>query len=129
MMTYSRIYLTTLLLAPVMALTSCDSPAGKGAAAGAVGGAILGAALGRGRPGNIVAGAAAGAATGALIGHAIGRANDQGYYDGQQLPYGRAMGGGMVESPYEPYNTIDTRGIPHGAVIEDPTTGGRFVKP
>jgi len=77
----------------------------------------------------VLAGAAAGAATGALIGHAVGRANSEGYYDGQQLPYGRALGGGMVESPYEPYNTIDTRGIPHGSVIEDPTTGGRFIKP
>ena len=125
----SRIFLILLLLAPTFALTSCDSPAGTGAAAGAGAGALLGAALGRGRPGNVLAGAAAGAATGALIGHAIGRANDQGYYEGQQLPYGRPVGGGMVESPYEPHNVIDTRGIPHGSVVEDPTTGGRFIKP
>ena len=124
-----HIALTSLALVPAMLLTSCDSPAGKGAVAGAAGGALLGAALGRGRPGNIVAGAALGAATGALIGHAIGRADDRGYYEGEQYPYGRALGGGLVESPYRPYNTIDTRGIPHGAVIEDPTTGGRFIKP
>jgi hypothetical protein len=124
-----RIALASLILVPAMMLTSCDSPTGKGAVAGAAGGALLGALLGHGRPNNILAGAALGAGTGALIGHAIGRADDRGYYNGEQLPYGRSLGGGLVESPYRPYNTIDTRGIPHGAVVEDPTTGGRFVKP
>ena len=126
---HSKIVLISAILVPAMALTSCDSPTGTGAAAGAGAGALMGAALGRGRIGNVAAGAAAGALAGALIGHAIGRADDRGYYDGEQLPYGRAMGHGLVESPYQPYNVIDTRGIPHGAVIEDPTTGGRFVKP
>lgn len=130
-MKHSRILLTSLALAPVIALTSCDSPAGTGAAAGAGGGAILGAILGHGRPENVLIGAAAGAATSALIGHAVavGRADDRGYYEGEQLPYGRPLGHGLVESPYQPHNTIDTRGIPHGAVIEDPSTGGRFIKP
>jgi hypothetical protein len=122
-MKHPRIFLTSLALVPIM-LTSCESPAGTGAA-----GALLGAALGRGRPGNVLAGAAAGAATGALIGHAVGQANRDGYYEGQQLPYGQPMGHGLVQSPYAPYNVIDTRGIPHGAVVQDPTTGGQFIKP
>jgi hypothetical protein len=120
---------TSLFLASACMLSSCDSPTGTGAAAGAGGGALLGAILGHGRPQNVLAGAALGAGTGALIGHSIGRADDRGYYEGQQLPYGRSLGGGLVESPYRPYNTIDTRGIPHGAVVEDPTTNGRFIKP
>jgi len=129
-MKHTRIFLTSLALAPVMALTSCDSgPTAKGAMAGAAGGALMGAALGHGRPGNVLAGAALGAGTGALIGHLIGRADDRGYYEGEQLPYGRGLGRGLVESPYRPYNVIDTRGIPHGSVVEDPTTGGRFIKP
>lgn len=124
-----RLSFAVLAVLPAMLLTSCDTPEGKGAVAGAAGGAILGAALGHGHPGNVAAGAALGAGTGALIGHLIGRPDDRGYYEGEQLPYGRSVGRGIVESPYQPHNLIDTRGIPHGAVVEDPTTGGRFIKP
>ena len=57
------------LLAP-LALTSCDTPTGQGAAAGAGAGALIGGlATGRGR--GAVIGAAAGAAAGALIGRAV----------------------------------------------------------
>jgi hypothetical protein len=114
---------------PLFALTSCDTPEGKGAVYGAAGGAALGALLGHGHGNNVAAGALLGAGTGALIGHLVGRADDRGYYEGQQLPYGEALGHGMVRSPYEPYNVIDTRGIPRDSVVEDPTTGGRFIKP
>jgi hypothetical protein len=107
--------------------TGCESPAANGALAGAGAGALTGAMIGG--PRATILGAGIGAATGALIGHEIGRARDDGYYDGRQLPYGRWLGHGMVESPYPPHNVIDTRGIPHGAVVEDPSTGGRFIKP
>lgn len=124
-----RIVLTSLTLAPVLALTSCDSPEGRGALIGGGGGAALGALLGHGRGNNIAAGAILGAGAGALAGHVLGRPDDRGYYEGRHLPYGRPLGHGLVESPYRPYNVIDTRGIPRGAVVEDPTTGGRFIKP
>ena len=108
-------------------ITGCESPAANGALAGAGAGALTGALIGG--PRAAILGAGIGAATGALIGHAIGQARDDGYYEGHQLPYGRPLGHGLVESPYPPNNAIDTRGIPHGAVVEDPSTGGRFIKP
>ena len=109
------------------AVTGCESPAANGALAGAGAGALTGALVG-GRNSALI-GAGIGAAAGALIGHSIGQARDDGYYDGQRLPYGRKLGHGLVESPYPPYNAIDTRGIPHGAVVLDPSTGGKFIKP
>jgi predicted small secreted protein len=115
------------LLILCTALTGCETPTANGAVAGAGAGALTGMLVGG--PRAALLGAGIGAAGGALIGHAIGRARDDGYYDGRQLPYGRWMGHGMVQSPYPPYNMIDTRGIPHGAVVEDPSTGGQFIKP
>src|SRR5436309_15492377 len=99
-MKHSRIVLTSLILAPALMLTSCESTTGTGALAGAGAGAILGSALGHGRRGNVLAGAAAGAAAGALAGHLIGHADDRGYYEGRHLPYGRYVEPGLVESPY-----------------------------
>jgi len=123
------------LFAPIAALslltctsfTGCESPAANGALAGAGAGALTGSLIGG--PRATLLGAGIGAAAGALIGHSIGQARDDGYYEGRHLPYGRWLGHGMVESPYYPHNVIDTRGIPHGAVVEDPSTGGQFVKP
>ncbi len=74
-------------------------------------------------------GKAPGAGGSALIGHQVGLADDNGNYQGKQLSYGRSLGGGLVESPYKPYNTFDTRGLPHGAVVEDPAAKGQFIKP
>jgi hypothetical protein len=128
-MKHIRIVATSLVLAPVMALTSCESPEGRGALIGAGGGAALGALLGGGRGENIAAGAILGAGAGALAGHLVGRADERGYYNGRRLPYGTSAGRGLVRSPYRPYNLIDVRGIPSGAVVEDPTTGGRFIRP
>jgi hypothetical protein len=119
--------ITAVSLLVCTGLTGCESPAATGALAGAGAGALTGALIG-GRDSALI-GAGIGAATGAIIGHEIGKARDDGYYDGQRLPYGRGLGHGLVESPYAPYNAIDTRGIPHGSVVEDPTTGGRFIKP
>lgn len=117
-------------LVAVFALSACESPEGQGAIAGAALGSAIGAASsGRHFGRNVGRGALIGAGAGALLGHILGRADERGYYEGDRLPYARSMGGGMVESPYYPHNLIDTRGIPHGAVVEDPSTGGRFVKP
>ncbi len=118
---------TALCLVICMGFAGCESPAANGALAGAGAGALTGSLIGG--PRATLLGAGIGAATGALIGHAIGQSRGGGYYDGRQLPYGRPLGHGMVESPYYPHNVIDTRGIPHGAVVEDPTTGEDFVKP
>ena len=125
----NRIFLTSLVLSPILALTSCESTTGTGALVGAGAGAALGAALGGGRAENIAAGAILGAGTGALAGHLIGRADDRGYYQGRQLPYARSVGRGVVESPYGRHNLINVAGIPHGAVVEDPTTGRYFIRP
>jgi len=119
--------ITALGLVVCTGITGCESPAANGALAGAGAGALTGALVGG--PRATILGAGIGAAAGALIGHSIGQARDDGYYEGRHLPYGRLLGHGLVESPYYPNNVIDTRGIPHGAVIEDPSTGGRFIKP
>ncbi len=116
---------TSLFISTALLFSGCDTPEGIGAMAGAGAGSIIGGTHGH----HALEGAAIGAASGALLGHLIGHADDRGYYEGRRLPYGHSLGGGLVESPYYPHNAIDTRGIPHGAVVEDPTTGGRFVKP
>jgi osmotically inducible lipoprotein OsmB len=119
--------ITAVCLLFCLGITGCESPAANGALAGAGAGALTGALIG-GRNSTLI-GAGIGAAAGALIGHSIGEARRDGYYEGEHLPYGRPLGHGFVESPYPPHNVIDTRGIPHDAVVEDPSTGGRFIKP
>jgi hypothetical protein len=113
-------------------LTSCDSPTGQGAAAGAGAGAILGnIASGGGTRGTLI-GAAAGAATGALIGRAIqeDRAREYGPAPEGGYPVARWSGRpGLVVSPYPPNRLVDVRGIPRGALVRDPSTGGIFRKP
>jgi predicted small secreted protein len=121
----STLVFTSLSLAAMLGLSACDTPEGIGAMAGAGAGAIIGGTHGH----HALEGAAIGAASGALLGHLIGRADSRGYYEGERLPYGRRVGRGLVESPYRPHNLVDTRGIPHGAVVEDPSTGGRFINP
>jgi hypothetical protein len=125
----SRIFVTSVVLAPIFAFTSCENPTATGALAGAAGGAALGGLLGGGRGENIAAGAILGAGTGALAGHLIGRADERGYYKGQKLPYGRSVSSSVVESPYRPYNRINCAGIGRGAVVEDPTCGKYFIRP
>lgn len=114
-----------------LALSSCDTPTGRGAAYGAATGAIIGAAAtGNARAASI--GAAAGAAAGALIGRAIQEDDAartappprHGY------PYGRQTGNyGFVRSPYPPYRIVDVRGIPEDELVRDPASGGIFRNP
>ena len=112
-------------------LTSCDSPTGAGAGYGAAAGAIIGGAA-TGRVRGAAIGAAAGAATGALIGHAIqeDRARQYGPEPDGGYPFARWSGTpGLVISPYPPNRLVDVSGIPRGALVRDPSTGGIFRKP
>jgi len=114
-----------------LALNSCDTPTGRGAAYGAAAGAIIGgAATGHLRAASI--GAAAGAATGALIGAAI--QEDQASRTAPPppggYPFARRTGDyGLVRSPYPPHRLVDVRGIPPGALVRDPASGGIFRNP
>ncbi len=123
--------IVTLMTLLVSGLTSCDSPTGAGAGYGAAAGAIIGAAA-TGHVRGAAIGAAAGAATGALIGHAIqeDRAGQYGPEPQGGYPYARWSGSpGLVVSPYPPNRLVDVSGIPHGALVRDPSTGGLFRKP
>jgi hypothetical protein len=116
------------LLAP-LALSSCDTPTGQGAAAGAGAGALIGGlATGRGR--GAVIGAAAGAAAGALIGRAVqeDRAGQYGPPPPGGFPFAQRAGRGMYYSPYT-NRLYDLRGVPHGGLTRDIDTGQLFRKP
>ncbi|MDQ2824235.1 MAG: glycine zipper domain-containing protein [Verrucomicrobiota bacterium] len=120
---------TMALLA--LSLNSCDTPTGAGAAYGAGAGAIIGGAA-TGRVRGAAIGAAAGAATGALIGAAIQEDQARGYGPVPEggYPFARWSGTpGLVISPYPPHRLVDVRGIPRGALVRDPSTGGIFRKP
>ncbi len=114
-----------------LALSSCDTPTGQGAGIGAATGAIIGAAA-TGDVQGAAIGAAIGAGTGALIGAAI-EADQNGYYNGHPAsyyPYGqRTDTAGILRSPYAPHSLVDVRGIPHGALVRDPSTGRIFRRP
>jgi hypothetical protein len=60
-------------------------------------------------------------------------ADQRGYYEGRPVgryPYAEpADRPGFVYSPYPPHNVVDVRGIPHGALVRDPSSGGVFRKP
>ena len=113
-----------------LALNSCDTPTGQGAGFGAATGAIIGAAA----TGN-VRGAAIGAGAGALAGALVGAAVEEDQARYYHAPPGgyplaqRSETPGYVYSPYGRHNLIDVRGIPQGALVKDPSTGGIFRKP
>ena len=127
-----NILLVASLLALIsLGLTSCDTATGQGAGWGAVTGAVLGAAASGNARGAAV-GALIGANTGAIIGSTI-ELDERGYYDGHPrnyYPYARPTDTrGIVQSPYPPYALVDVRGIPHGALVRDSTSGRVFRKP
>ena len=121
----------SLLALTSLGLTSCDTATGQGAGWGAVTGAVLGAAASGNARGAAV-GALIGANTGAIIGSTI-ELDERGYYDGHPrnyYPYARPTDTrGIVQSPYPPYALVDVRGIPHGALVRDSTSGRVFRKP
>ena len=114
-----------------LALSSCDTPTGQGAGFGAATGAIVGAAA-TGNVRGAAIGAGIGAASGALIGAAV-EADERGYYGGHPAgyyPYGRRTGTpGLLQSPYPPHSLVDVRGVPHGALVRDPSSGRVFRRP
>ncbi|HEY2800227.1 MAG TPA: glycine zipper domain-containing protein [Chthoniobacterales bacterium] len=112
-----------------LTLTSCETPVGQGAGIGAASGALIGAGAAGGRGAAI--GAGAGLLAGALVGAAIQSDQEQ-YYHAPPggYPYGRPTETpGYVYSPYGNHSVIDVRGIPRGALVKDPSTGGVFRKP
>jgi hypothetical protein len=123
-----------IILTP-LGLSSCAYPGypgyatGAGAGIGAASGALIGAGAGGGR--GAVIGAGAGLLAGALVGAAIDADQAQNYHAPPGgYPYARPTGTpGYVYSPYGNHNVIDVRGVPHGAMVRDPSTGGIFLKP
>lgn len=113
-----------------LALSSCDTYTGQGAGIGAAGGALIGAGA-TGTVRGAALGAGAGLLAGAIVGSAID-ASQQGHYHAPPggYPYARGTGTpGYVYSPYGNHNIIDVRGVPHGALVRDPSTGGVFRRP
>jgi len=120
----------SLVALEALALNSCDTPTGQGAAAGAGAGAIIGG-LATGRVRGAAIGAAAGAATGALIGHVIqeDRARAYGPPPPGGYPFARYAGApGSYRSPYTG-RVYDLRGVPPGGLTRDVDTGQLFRRP
>src|SRR5438270_9255054 len=114
-----------------LSFNSCDTPTGAGAGYGAAAGAIIGAAA-TGHARGAAIGAASGAAAGALIGAAIqeDQARQYGPVPQGGYPWAERSGTpGLVISPYYPHRLVDVRGIPHGALVRDPSTSGLFRRP
>lgn len=129
--------LVSLSLAIAMLFSGCET-SGQNALAGAAAGAAIGGLLhGSGR--DAFHGAAIGAGAGYLIGKLVNRHRERRYYrDGEyveggyydDLPYAQPTDRyGFVTSPYPPHNIIDVRGIPHGAVVLDPSRNRTFINP
>lgn len=144
-----KITAITLLLAlgSSSLLTSCETGVGTGALVGAG----LGAAIGNTTQGGGGTRTAQGAAIGALAGALAGAVYDENkreknearYYEDdvayrgrssyrgeRSYPYGEPTRySGYVRSPYRPFNIIDVRGIPDGALVVDPSTDRPFRNP
>lgn len=129
-----HLLLSALALASL--LTAGCETTGRTALLGAGIGAGVAAATGH----DALRGAAIGAASGAVVGHVAKhqreRAYERGYEEGRydRGGYGYPMGRrsehrGFVYSPYGARRLIDVRGIPHGAKVQDPSTGGIFINP
>lgn len=117
-----------------LGFTSCQTAypgqaTGTGAGLGAVSGALIGAGAGGGR--GALIGAGAGLLAGALVGAAVDSDQER-YYHAPPggYPYAQRSGtSGYVISPYGQHNLIDVRGVPPGAKVRDPSTGGIFLRP
>jgi YMGG-like Gly-zipper len=130
-MKMNRFGTLSLVALGALALNSCDTPTGQGAAAGAGAGAIIGNIASHGGPRSTLIGAAIGAATGALIGHTIQeeRAREYGPPPPGGWPYARYAGSpGIYHSPYTG-KIYDLRDVPHGGLTRDVDTGQLFRRP
>ncbi len=119
----------------LISFSSCETATGTGALIGAGTGAVIASNTGphgyyRDNSGRTLAGAAIGAGAGALIGAAIDANNATRYGPPRsEYPYGRRVGGGLVESPYPPHQLYNLRGVPPGGLVEDRVGRGYFRKP
>jgi len=134
-MTMKKYFVATAMAAVLvtLGLSSCETypgyATGTGAAIGAASGALIGAGAHGGRGAAI--GAGAGLLAGALVGAAIDAENARNYHAPPGgYPYAESTGTpGYVYSPYGNHAVIDVRGIPSGAMVRDPSTGGIFLRP
>ncbi len=128
----TSIQIISLSVCCAFTMTSCETP-GQSALAGAATGAAIGGLL-HGRGSDALAGAAIGAGGGYLLGKLAQHERRADYYDAERYDEGYPVGSrtnryGFVNSPYEPYNLIDVRGIPHGAKVVDPSRDRIFINP
>lgn len=111
-----------------LALNSCDTPTGQGAAIGAGIGVLAGGGHHGGH--HALESAAAGALVGALIGAAI-EADEAAHYGPPPggFPFAQPAGSpGFYRSPYTG-RVYDLRGVPHGGLTRDVDTGELFRRP
>ncbi len=134
-MKIKHLAVAALLSVGALSLNSCETATGTGALIGAGTGAVIANSTGphgyyRDNSGRTLAGAAIGAGAGALIGAAIDANNATRYGPPRsQYPFGRSVGGGLMESPYPPHQVYDVRGVPRGGLVEDRVGRGYFRKP
>ncbi len=139
--------ITALSVALVMGtsslFTGCETATGTGALVGAGIGAAIGNNTNNGGGTRTAVGAGLGALAGALAGrayeeHKREKYGDRRYDDGRtysresgaRYPYGEPTRyDGYVRSPYRPYNIIDVRDIPRGALVLDPSVDRPFRNP
>ena len=104
-----------------LSLNSCGTPVGDGVAYGAGAGAIIGGLTGSG--------------TNAAIGAAVAENQASYYRQGYTAPWGSypiataTSRPHYVISPYSPYYEIYVKGVPHGALVRDPSCGRLFIRP
>lgn len=104
-----------------LVLSSCNTPAGQGAAVGAGTGAIVGGPVG----------AVVGAGAGALIGSAVAENRVAEYGPAPATGYPMAMPtstAGFYRSPYT-QRMYDLRGVPHRGLVRDTEANKLFRKP
>ncbi len=122
-----------VLAAAALSLNSCGTPVGDGVAYGAGAGAIIGGLTGSGQ--NAAIGAAAGAVAGGLVGAAVAENQGAYYRQGYTQPWSSypiataTSRSSYVISPYAPYHQIYVKGVPHGALVRDPSCNRLFVRP
>ncbi len=135
--------LVALSLLVVVGFSACETP-GQTALLGAGTGAIIGNQSHTGPLRGAAIGAGVGYLVGRLVQHDRRRAYEEGYYEGRGSRYYRASSyssrsgdpvgepterRGFVISPHPPHNLVDTRGIPRGARVLDPSTRQVFINP
>ena len=117
----TKCLILAVLTFAAVALSSCNTAAGRGAAIGAGTGALVGGPIG----------AAVGAASGALIGAAVqeNRASEYGPAPAGGYPLARRSGRvGFYRSPYTG-RQYDLRGVPTRSLVRDADTNQLFRKP